>query len=335
MATENQWNRESLLALSRSFMLNRILLSAAELRLFDLLAPQPLSLDEVCAHTHFKPRGIRILLDALAANGLLCKDEKGRYSMTEETARLLTTTSEESVLPMVLHGAALWKSWSNLTEVVRRGENVFRVGIDDRPDHEIESFIGAMHVIGQKMATGIAESLDLTSFTRLLDVGGASGTYVIAFLTRAPNLTATIFDLPKVTNIARLRIEREGLAHRVTVTPGDYTRDELPSGYDLVLLSAIIHSNSREENVQLYQKAFRALEPGGSILVRDYFMDSTRTYPPSGAVFAVNMLVATRAGDTYTLDEVKEDLASAGFVNIRLVLDGTNMDQVIEGQKPR
>jgi len=335
MATENQWTRESLLELSRAFMLSRIFLSAAELGLFDVLAAKPLSLEDVCAQMQFKPRGVRILLDALAANGLVRKDEKGQYSMSEDMTRLLTTSSEESVLPMVLHGVALWKSWSNLTEVVRQGENVFRIRMDDRPDHEIESFIGAMHVIGKKMAQRVAESLDLTRFKRLLDVGGASGTYVMAFLRCAPNLTATIFDLPRVTNIARARIEKEGFADRVTVTPGDYSKDELPSGYDLVLLSAIIHSNSREENVELYKKAFRALEPGGSILVRDYFMDATRTFPPGGAVFAVNMLVATRAGNTYTKEEVRADLASAGFVNIRLVLDGTNMDQVIEGQKPR
>ncbi|MGB9616239.1 MAG: methyltransferase family protein, partial [Desulfomonilaceae bacterium] len=207
MGTENQWTRESLLELSRAFMLSRIFLSAAELGLFDVLAAQALSLEDVCAQMHCKPRGVQILLDALAANGLARKDEKGRYSISEDMAKLLTTSSDESVLPMVLHGVSLWKSWSNLTEVVRQGENVFRIPIDDRPDHEIESFIGAMHVIGKKMAQRVAESIDLTRFKRLLDVGGASGTYVMAFLKAAPNLTATIFDLPRVTNIARARIE--------------------------------------------------------------------------------------------------------------------------------
>lgn len=331
---KTQWNRESLLELSRSFMLSRIFLSAAEIRIFDLLAERPLTLQEICSEKQLKPRGIRILLDALSANGLVYKDNEARYSLTQDLASLLTTSSKDSVLPMVLHGIALWKSWSNLTEIIRQGENSFRIPIEDRSDQEIESFIGAMHVIGKKMAEKVAEAIDLERFKRILDVGGASGTYVIAFLKRQPTLKATILDLPRVAQIALTRIQDEGFSDRVMVTPGDYTVDELPKGHDLVLLSAVIHSNSREENVILYRKVFQALEPGGSILIRDYLMGSTRTHPPKGAVFAVNMLVATKAGDTYTLDEVTEDLKSVGFVNIRLLLDGENMDQVIEGQKP-
>ncbi len=331
---QRRWTRETLLELSRSFMLSRILLSAAELKLFDILAESPLNLGSMCEKTGLKPRGLRILLDALAANELISKDQEGRYGISHEQARLLTTSGEDSVLPMVLHGVALWKSWSNLTEIVRRGENCFRIPIKERSDEELQSFIGAMDVVGRKMAQRVAEAIDLSRFRRLLDVGGASGTYVMAFLRQSPNLKATILDLPAVADIARKRISKEGFSQRVKVVSGDYTVDELPSGHDLVLLSAVIHSNSREVNANLYKKVFRALDPGGSILVRDYLMDSTRTEPPNGAVFAVNMLVATIAGDTYTLDEVTEDLKSAGFVNIKLVLDGKNMDQVVEGQKP-
>lgn len=334
MVVESRWTRETLLELSRSFMLSRIFLSAAELRLFDILAKCPLSLEDICDKTHLKPRGMRILLDALAASGLVSKGCEGRYAVSRDLAKLLTTSSEDSILPAVLHGDALWKSWSNLTQIVRQGENDFRMPISERSDEEIESFIGAMHVIGEKMAQRVAEAIDLGRFSRLLDVGGASGTYVMAFLKREPNLTATVFDLPRVTNIARRRIEKEGFSDRVNVAPGDYMVNELPRGHDLVLLSAVIHSNSREENITLYKKVFQALEPGGAILIRDYLMDSTRTRPTKGAVFAVNMLAATRDGDAYTLDEVTDDLKSAGFVNIHLVLDGKNMDQIIEGEKP-
>ena len=261
-------------------MVSRILFTAAELRIFDLLAQGALSLEEICKKGNFKPRPIRILLDALASQRFILKTGVDSYSIDQDLVNLLTSDGNESVLPMVLHGAAMWKSWTNLTDIVRAGENTYRTPIGERSQEEMKSFIGAMHVIGRKMAEQIAESLDLGRFNRLLDVGGASGTYAMAFLRKFPGLTATIFDLEKVTDMARKRILSEGFADRITVVSGDYTLDELPVGHDLVLLSAVIHSNSREANRGLYMKVFNALEPGGAILIRDYVMDSFRISPP-------------------------------------------------------
>jgi predicted methyltransferase len=156
----------------------------------------------------------------------------------------------------------------------------------------------------------------------------------MAFLKNFPRLTATIFDLEKVADMARTRILNEGFSDRITVVSGDYGVDELPEGYDLVLLSAVIHSNSREANRALYRRIFKALEPGGAVLIRDHIMDSLRTSPTNGAVFAVNMLAATIDGDTYTFDEMRQDLQHAGFSDVRMVLDGENMDQVLQALKP-
>jgi len=134
--------------------------------------------------------------------------------------------------------------------------------------------------------------------------------------------------------MARKRLAEVGLLDRVKIAPGDYTVDELPPGHDLALLSAVIHSNSRETNRQLYEKVFRALGPGGTVLIRDFVLDETRTSPPDGAVFAVNMLVATRAGNCYTFGEIREDLESAGFGDVRMILEGERMDQLVAATRP-
>ena len=124
-------------------------------------------------------------------------------------------------------------------------------------------------------------------------MGGGPGTYTIAFLRAVPGMTATLFDLPDVIQMARERLESEGMIDRVTLIPGSYDDDELPQGHDLALLSAIIHSNSLDGNLELYRKVFRALKPGGRILIRDHVMEPDRTRPRDGAVFAINMLVGT------------------------------------------
>jgi SAM-dependent methyltransferase len=147
-------------------------------------------------------------------------------------------------------------------------------------------------------------------------------------------MKATLFDLPEVIEIARERLHREGLIDRTTLVAGNYYEEELPGGHDLILISAIIHANSPDENRELYKKAFRALKPGGRVLVRDHVMDPDRIHPRDGAVFAINMLVGTSGGGTYTFEEIEMGLSRAGFVRIKLLKPGEHMDAVVEAFKP-
>jgi hypothetical protein len=199
---------------------------------------------------------------------------------------------------------------------------------------ELRAFIGAMHVAGTPLAKKVVDAVDARGCNKLLDVGGGSGTYTIAFLRAVPEMTATLFDLPGVIEMARERLGDEGLLERTTLVSGSYFEDELPAGHDLALISAIIHSNSLEENRTLYEKVFRSLNSGGRILIRDHVMDSDRIRPRSGALFAINMLVGTRGGGTFTYDEIESGLSKAGFQRIRLLRQGENMDAVVEAFKP-
>ena len=158
------------------------------------------------------------------------------------------------------------------------------------------------------MAKRIVEAVDPGAARSLLDVGGGSGTYTMAFFGQSRKCSATLFDLPEVIEMARERLKNEGLLDRVTLVPGSFYLQEFPEGHDLALISAIIHSNSPEENLELYRKVFRALKPGGRILVRDHVMSPDRTWPRDGAVFAINMLVGTSGGGTYTYEEIEAGL---------------------------
>ena len=197
----------------------------------------------------------------------------------------------------------------------------------------MEAFIGAMHVRALRDAPELVKAIDPGPAGNLIDVGGGSGSYTIGFLKAVPNMKATIFDLPEVIPMARERIGEEGLTDRVTLVGGNYNEDDLPTGHDLALLSAIIHQNSHEGNVRLYRKIHQSLEPGGRIVVRDYAMSIDRTHPASGALFAVNMLVNTRDGNSYTLEEITGGLEEAGFVRVKL-LQKNEMSSLVEGFKP-
>jgi precorrin-6B methylase 2 len=321
---------QAILGLAQGFMESRILLSAADLNIFTILKSKPLSAQEAATRIGADARALSTLLDVLAAMGLLVKQE-GRYRCDQPVARFLADDSPETVLPMVRHMASLWPRWSRLTDIVKGSALEEFQFTRDRD--ELRAFIGAMHVAGTPLAKQVVEAVNPVASRALLDVGGGSGTYTIAFLRAVPEMKATLFDLPGVIEMARERLSEEGLLDRTTLVAGSYHEQELPRGYDLALLSAIIHSNSPEENLEVYKKVFRSLNPGGRLLIRDHVMEPDRTRPKDGAVFAINMLVGTNGGGTYTYQEIESALLQAGFTRIKLLRSGAHMDAVVEAFK--
>ncbi len=317
---------ESLSALARGFMESRVFLTAAELDLFTLLADGPLSLEEAAAARGADRRALGILLDALAATGLLEKTD-GRWATPASLAPLLSSRSERSLLPLALHSVNLWDRWSRLTETVAGG----RPGSGDG---WTRSFIGAMHAIAAPQADAIVAAVGPGGARRLLDVGGGPATYTLAFLRAVPDLRATLFDLPEVVEIARENAESAGLLDRVGLVAGDLRSDALPGGHDLAFVSAIVHMLGPDGNVALFRKVHDALVSGGRIVLRDHVMSADRTTPRAGALFAVNMLVGTKEGGTFTLEELSAWLLEAGFVRPRLLRDGERMDALVEAVRP-
>jgi SAM-dependent methyltransferase len=315
-----------------AFMQARVMLSAADLDLCTELDRKPRSAPDLAADLGLDERALTRVLDCLVVMGVLVKIDE-TYRLTERAAPL-SSRHPESILPMIRHMSCMWANWSQLTETMRCGTNPSLTPVLGEKDKDVmTAFIGAMHVIGQGLSRQIADELDLSSFRGLLDIGGGSGTYTMAFLEKNPDMRAVIFDFPGVLDLARKRIADTSFADRVSFSSGDFYHDELPEGCDLALLSAIIHQNSLQENTDLFRKIYRALAPGGCVLIRDHIMDEARTSPSAGAFFAINMLVATPAGDTYTFAEVQGMLADADFTDITLIKTGTRMDCIVQARK--
>ncbi|MGP8153499.1 MAG: methyltransferase [Smithella sp.] len=325
---------EAILKLARQFMESRILLSAAEMNLFTLLDGMPSTAKDLAGQLHADLRGLTILLDALVTMDLLSKQEDNTYLFATDAASFLTDKSPRSVLPMIHHAAHLWESWSDLTFKVKGHGLTKPLASNARDVDEMRAFIGAMHVVGMPLARKIVTAIQPGSAKNLIDVGGASGTYTIAFLKAAPEMKATLFDRPAVIQIARERLIEAEVLDRVCLVAGDFYEDELPEGHDLALLSAIIHQNSPRENVELFRKVLRAIVSGGRIIIRDHVMEPGRTKPKDGAIFAVNMLVNTEGGSTYTFDEIRNWLKEAGFASVRYLKVGKHMDALVEAFKP-
>jgi ubiquinone/menaquinone biosynthesis C-methylase UbiE len=317
----------------RSFMKSRVILSAAELDFFSRLDGNFVSAEDLADNLGLNQKATTRLLDCLVTFDLLEKEEN-RYRAAEKGS-YLSSKNPESVLPMINHMNTIWDNWSRLTDIVKKGTNSnLRPVVDSETKKDRNAFIGAMHVAAKRISKKIAGAYDLSPFKKLLDIGGGSGAYTIAFLKKNPQLSAIIFDLESVIPITKEKIAENGLQQRVRFMSGDFYKDDLPDGCDLALLSAIIHQNSPQQNLELYRKIYHVLGPGGTLIIRDHIMDESRTNPPAGALFALNMLVNTPAGDTYTFKEVKNTLEAAGFMEVKLALSGKDMDCLVEAIKP-
>ena len=277
-------------------------------------------------------RATTILLDALAALEFLSK-HGGDYSVPEYLAELLSDKSDKNVLPMLRHLANCLSRWAQLAWVTRSGKPAERVASVRGEAADQAAFIGGMHNLSTPVAAEVVDRLKPLKFKHVLDIGGASGTWTMAFLDTVADAKATLFDLPAVIPMAEKRLSAAGLGDRVKLVAGDYYVDDLPTGADLAWLGAICHQNSRQQNRDLFAKAHKALTDDGIVVIRDVVMDASHTSPERGALFAVNMLVATEGGSTYTFDEYSEDLSEAGFDEVTLVHRDEFMNSLIRAKK--
>lgn len=333
MTSRKPWSGEAILDVMHGYQQACVLGAAAELDLFDAVGPGPFTAEDATRATGADPRAMTVLLDALTAIRLLDKDGPS-YRAADGVHDALTARGPGSVLAMVQHQMNCLRRWARLADVVKTGKPQPRDGSIRGEAKDYASFVEAMDNIGRATAGPIVTDLPKGGFSHLLDVGGASGTYAIAFLKANPQAVATIVDLPKVIPQARERIAAAGMPDRVTLVGADFMTDDLPAGADLAWVSAIIHSLSRKETRNLLRKVYNALVPGGRIWIREVYMDESRTRPAFGALFAVNMLTGTEGGRTFTIREVTEDLESAGFTGVELLRADEAMSAVVGAVKP-
>lgn len=301
---------EQLQQLIWGFRQSRVLLTAIELDVFSKLSDGS-DAANLARNTGTDPRAMAMLLNALVTIGVLSKKGE-QYFNTEASSQNLTGDGRMAAM----HQVGLWERWSSLTDCVRAGTAVLP---RKRDELDTRAFIAAMHRNASERARHVVRAVDARQVHRMLDLGGGSGAYSIAFAEANTDLHGTILDRPDVLKITAENLSNSGLCGRIKLKPGDMLADELPHGHDFALLSQICHSFSAEENRQLMRRIHDALEPGGRIAIQEFLLDPDRTSPAWPVLFSLNMLVNTAGGATYSEGEISAWLAEAGFKDIRHV----------------
>jgi len=323
-----------LLGRLRAYQESELLFAAAELDVFTHLAGESHTAGELAGMAGASERGMRMLLDALTATGLVIKQD-GCYASRPEVSALLAAHSPENKLNavrLIRHGCDQWRE---LAQCVRQGSGI-KTGWFAHDAELNRSFIGAMHEIGFANATAIAAHFDFSSRQLLLDVGGGPASYSIAILRKYPHMRATVADLPLTLEASREYIARYDMQGRVNTAPVDLYADaafDFGSGYDVMLVSNVLHMAGPEDNEAMIGKLAKHLDAGGMMIVHESFIDHA---VPSveRAMFALHMLVATDEGRCYSYAEVSEWLAAAGLDDIHPVEGVFEQPSLLVASKP-
>ncbi len=303
----------------RAYMPSRCILTALELDIFTAVGDRA-NAEQIGTRVHANARSVSMLLNALVALGLLTKNGDD-YENTTESARFFVQGSKDHQRNGLLHAANIWHRWSTLTDAVRAGT---RVSIDRTDTSEwTRNFIAGMQRNAKDRAPLVVKALGTAGVCRILDLGGGSGAYSIAFAKACPDVHCEILDLPEVVAITTEYVRQAGVSRQVSVRAGDMRQGEFGSGYDIVMLNAICHMFSEEQNRDIFRRAQKALAPNGRLAVQDFILNPDKTGPTQAALFSLNMLVATDSGASYSELEYSQWMKDAEFTDVcRINLPG-------------
>jgi len=304
-----------------SFAASRVILTANNFRIFDYLVPPGLVASELAGKISADRRATELILNSLAAIGLIEK-KNDRFRNTPIASRYLVSGKPAYQGDILRHYSSLWDNWSGLDMVLKTGK-------PNRASHDHESFILGMHNLAGLRVKDFLSAVDLKGVRRVLDLGGGPGTYSMALARKGKEVT--IMDFPETLKIAKKLIREAGLGKKITFLPGDFTRGDIGKGYDLILISQILHAYDERSCMAMLKKCHTALHQGGRAVIQEFPLDETMISPPQGALFAINMLINTTGGRTYTPVEMSSWLKRTGFGDTRTTfLEETVL---IEGSK--
>jgi ubiquinone/menaquinone biosynthesis C-methylase UbiE len=332
---------ERIMQLAWGYVPPLLLEAAIRHRVFDVLDAGPKTIVAVQTETGASERGLTAVMNALVGLAFLAKDEQGVFSLTPESAAFLVSTKPSFQGGILRHcSRQLIPAWLNLNEIVATGRPAVSVNQQEDGSDFFQEFVTDIFPMSYPAAQALARHFQATNAggaaggsVKVLDLAAGSGVWGIAVAQSSEQVHVTAFDWAGVIPVTQKTVNRFGLAERFSFIEGDLLEADFGSGYNLATLGHILHSEGEARSKALLVKTFNALASGGTIAIAEFLVNADRTGPVMGLFFALNMLVNTDTGNTYSFEEISSWLAEAGFVNIR-TLDAPGPSPLILATRP-
>ncbi|KAM7403698.1 hypothetical protein PAMA_004235 [Pampus argenteus] len=330
-----------LLEYFNGFRVSKVIFSACELGVFDLLlkSQEPLSAQHVAQELGTSVDGIERLLDALVGIEILeveTTDGTAFYSSTDVANLYLAKGSTKSLHDMIIYQSqTIYPLWNNMVDAVRDGKNqnekTFGLPPEDifqaiyRSEEEMLKFMGLMNSSWVLDGHDIVTAFNLSCFQTIVDLGGCTGALAREIAETYPSSSVTVFDLPQVVETAQKHFCEENDA--VVFQSGDFFSGEIPPA-DLYVLARIIHDWPEEKCLMLLKKIYDSCKPGGGVLLVEAMLFENRRGPVMAQMFSLNMLVQAE-GRERPLSEYTHMLDKTGFHNVQVCRTGKSYDAIL------
>jgi ubiquinone/menaquinone biosynthesis C-methylase UbiE len=334
---KKQVTPQRLMELSFAYAPPLIISAAVNNGVFNSLENSARTANEVAKQTGASARALRILMNALVGLNLLKKDRHGKYSLTQESAGFLLSNKPGThagffgtIAPQLI------SRWLRLSDIVREGRPAVAVNQETEGTEFFSQLVENIIPMSYPPAQKLGDHLKLAKAKneiRVLDLAAGSGIWGIALAQKSPRVRVTAVDWAGMIPTTKRITQDFGVGERFDYVEGDILEANFGSGYDIATLGHILHSEGEDRSRQLLKKTFRALKSGGTIAIAEWLVNDDRTRPLPSLMFAVQMLVNTEKGDTFSFNEIKNWLEEAGFRKVRK-LESPGPSPLILAAKP-
>jgi SAM-dependent methyltransferase len=290
---------DSIFQVSSGFMASKHLFVANEIGLFEQLADAPRTIDELADRTKIPRRTMRIIADAMVALGFVDCQE-GRYQNGPVAGTFLSGRTPADLRPFLrFWNQSSYPLWMQLEASVRTGQ----AGHLELPEELSALYNEGVEAVSAGAAMALAATYDFGRHHRVLDLGGGTGSFLVAILREHKGVETALFELPEAAIVARQHLRRSPIGEQVKVIEGDFFQDPIPGGYDAFILANVVHTFSPEHNVSLLRRIREHAVDGARLLMIDFWTDPTHTQPTFAALVAGEMLVNFGEGDIYSEED--------------------------------
>jgi ubiquinone/menaquinone biosynthesis C-methylase UbiE len=318
---KKQVTPERLMELSFAYAPPLIISAGVSNKVFDSLEGGAKTPGQVAEETGASARALGILMNALVGLGLLKKDRQGKYSLTPESAAFLLSKKPGThagffgtIAPQLI------SRWLRLSDIVREGRPAVAVNQETEGTEFFSQLVENIIPMSYPPAQKLGDHLKLAKTKneiQVLDLGAGSGIWGIALAQKSPRVRVTAVDWAGMIPTTKRITQKFGVADRFNYVEGDMLEANFGSDYDIATLGHILHSEGEDRSRRLLKKIFRALKSGGTIAIAEWLVNDDRTKPLPSLMFAVQMLVNTEKGDTFSFNQIKTWLEEAGFKKVR------------------
>ncbi|MCX9025601.1 MAG: methyltransferase [Candidatus Methanoperedens sp.] len=312
---------EKIMETTFAFAPSRVLATGVDLEVFTHIARGNQTSEDIAKCSKSSHRGMEILLNSLVGLDFLTKSDH-KYNLTPLAEKFLVKGQPAYYGDFVQHIDGIWEPWGKLTEVVRTGKPC--KALENKNGVEFfQKLVTQLFPMSYPAARFAAERLGAGKTWKnihILDVAAGSGAWSIAFAERDPNTKVTVQDWPDVLDVTKKFVDKFNLNGQFSYLPGDLREVNFgKERYDLIILGHICHTEGAEKTRELFSRCHKSLKKNGTLLIADMIPDDERKTAVFPLLFAVNMLVNSTEGNTFTMAEYNNWLTEAGFKDMSTI----------------